>query len=86
MNPDCEKNGSGHPLEGKIEAWLAAKIVADKIKVVGDGRHFKATIVSDEFAGLSLVARHRLVYAALGDNMEHIHALALRTLTPEEVN
>ena len=50
-----------------------------------DGVHFEATVVSDAFAGKLPLARHRLVYATLGDRMGgEIHALALRTLTPEE--
>jgi len=49
------------------------------------GGHFRVLIVSDSFAGQDLVARHAAVYAALGDAMRSdIHALALRTLTPEE--
>jgi acid stress-induced BolA-like protein IbaG/YrbA len=48
-------------------------------------RHFEALIVSDTFAGKRLLQRHQLVYAALGDRMrEEIHALSMRTLTPEE--
>ena len=50
-----------------------------------DGVHFEATVVSDAFAGKLPLARHRLVYATLGERMGgEIHALALRTLTPEE--
>ena len=44
-----------------------------------------ATVVSEAFAGKLPLARHRLVYATLGERMGgEIHALALRTLTPEE--
>jgi len=47
--------------------------------------HFEMTVVSTAFAGQSRVKRHKMVYAALGDNMRAaIHALALKTLTPEE--
>ncbi|MGY0556312.1 BolA family protein [Lysobacter sp. A421] len=50
-----------------------------------DGVHFDATVVSDAFAGKLPLARHRLVYATLGDRMGgEIHALALKTLTPAE--
>lgn len=50
-----------------------------------EGGHFDAVIVSARFAGLGRVERHRLVYAALGDLRERrVHALALRTFTPEE--
>ena len=55
------------------------------VEVIGDGQHFQAVIVSDAFAGKSRVQRHQLVYAALGDRMrEEIHALSMRTLTPQE--
>lgn len=46
--------------------------------------HYKATVVSDGFAGLSRVKRHQQVYAAMGDLMTQIHALAVHTYTPEE--
>jgi BolA protein len=51
----------------------------------GGGGHFRVLVVSTVFLGQSPVARQRAVYAALGDAMKSsIHALALRTLTPEE--
>ena len=51
----------------------------------GGGGHFRVVIVSDAFEGLSPVARHTAVYTALGGAMRSdIHALALRTLTPDE--
>ncbi|HEY0230771.1 MAG TPA: BolA/IbaG family iron-sulfur metabolism protein [Dokdonella sp.] len=50
-----------------------------------DGVHFEARVVSAAFAGKLPLARHRMVYATLGDRMGgEIHALSLRTLTPEE--
>jgi len=50
-----------------------------------EGGHYNAVIVSVRFEGLDLVARHRAVYAALGDLRERrVHALALRTYTPDE--
>ena len=49
------------------------------------GGHFRVLIVSEVFRGQDLVHRHSAVYAALGTAMQsEIHALALRTLTPEE--
>ena len=54
-------------------------------QVEGDGQHFFATIVSAQFEGKRLIARHQLVYAALGDRMKaEIHALSMKTLTPAE--
>ncbi|WP_158984814.1 BolA family protein [Lysobacter panacisoli] len=50
-----------------------------------DGVHFEATVVAEAFRGKLPLARHRLVYATLGERMGgEIHALALKTLTPEE--
>ena len=50
-----------------------------------DGVHFEAIVVSEAFAGKLPLARHRLVYATLGERMGgEIHALALKTLTPAE--
>ena len=49
------------------------------------GGHFQLVIISRNFAGKNAVARHRLVYEALGDLMpKQIHALAIRAYTPEE--
>ena len=51
----------------------------------GGGTHWRLAIVSARFAGQSPVARHRLVYEALGELMHNpIHALAITARTPEE--
>jgi acid stress-induced BolA-like protein IbaG/YrbA len=57
-----------------------------KVEVSGpDGVHFEALVISPAFAGKLPLARHRMVYATLGELMGGaIHALSLRTLTPEE--
>ncbi|KQN98220.1 MULTISPECIES: BolA family protein [Stenotrophomonas] len=51
-----------------------------------DGRgHFNVVIVSEAFAGMAPLARHRAVYAALGDMMQtDIHALSIKAQTPAE--
>ncbi len=50
-----------------------------------DNYHFQCVIISDKFAGKTMVERHQLVYQALGDAMdEAVHALALNTYTPEQ--
>ncbi|WP_257385767.1 BolA family protein [Tahibacter caeni] len=50
-----------------------------------DGVHFEAVVVAEAFRGKLPLARHRLVYATLGDLMGGaIHALSLKTVTPEE--
>jgi len=51
----------------------------------GGNTHWNLTIVSASFAGKPTVARHRMVYAALGELMQHpIHALAIRAHAPGE--
>ncbi|MFA5914681.1 MAG: BolA family protein [Burkholderiales bacterium] len=51
----------------------------------GGGGHYSLTILSPQFAGKSTVARHRLIYAALGPMMQQqIHALAIRAYAPGE--
>ena len=50
--------------------------------VEGDGSHFVARVVSDEFEGLSIINQHKLVYKSLGSSMESaIHALSIHTYT-----
>jgi BolA protein len=49
------------------------------------GGHYRLTIVSDQFSGKNTVARHRMIYAALGPMMhQQIHALAIRAYAPDE--
>ena len=48
----------------------------------GGGDHFSATVISDDFEGLSLVDQHQLVYKTLGNYLTNeIHALQLKTMT-----
>jgi acid stress-induced BolA-like protein IbaG/YrbA len=69
-----------------IEQGIRAGLACERVEVVGDGQHFQALVVSRAFAGKSRVQRHQLVYAALGDRMrEEIHALSMKTVTPEEL-
>jgi acid stress-induced BolA-like protein IbaG/YrbA len=73
------------PTADDVRAFIAAGLRCDHLEVEGDGRHFFATIVSPEFAGMTRVARHQRVYQALGDRMRaQVHALSMKTLTPAE--
>lgn len=69
----------------EIERLLRAAFPDAEVAVAGDdGRHYEARIVSPSFVGKRLLEQHQLVYAALGDLMkEAIHALSLKTYTPE---
>jgi stress-induced morphogen len=52
--------------------------------LVDDGDHYQLTITSSAFVGLSRIAQHQMVYAALGPRMgNELHALSIQTLTPQ---
>jgi len=69
----------------KIQQYILDGLPCEHVQVQGDGAHFEALIVSTAFEGKRRVARHQQVYAALGSRMEaEIHALSMRTLTPQE--
>jgi acid stress-induced BolA-like protein IbaG/YrbA len=73
------------PTPERITDYIASGLECTHLEVEGDGQHFSALIVSPAFTGKRLIQRHQLVYAALGDRMrEEIHALSMKTLTPEE--
>ena len=71
-----------HDIQHLIEEQLPD---AQAIVRGDDGVHFEAIVISAAFAGKSLIQQHRIVYAALGARMqnEEIHALALKTYTPD---
>ena len=69
----------------QVQSYIEKGMTCTQVRVAGDGHHFEARIVSEAFRGKSRVQRHQLVYEALGERMrEEIHALSMRTLTPEE--
>jgi len=71
----------------QLQSWIDAGFDGASITVEGDGHHFEAVIVAREFAGKSRIQRHQLVYAALGDKMKaEVHALSMKTLTPDEAD
>ncbi len=69
-----------------IAQLIRAGLPGAQVEVYGDdGVHFEALIIDSTFQGKLPLARHRMVYACLGDLMGgEIHALALKTLTPVE--
>lgn len=71
----------------QIRNCILSGLECDIVEVDGDGHHFEAVIVSAAFRGKSKVQQHQMVYRALGDRMRaDIHALSMRTFTPEEWN
>ncbi len=68
-----------------IQKNIEQGMVTTYLTVGGDGQHFEAVIVSEEFAGKSRIQRHQRVYQTLGDRMRgEIHALSMKTFTPQE--
>ncbi len=74
---------SSDEIQQRIEAGIEGAR-ADVEDWTGGGDHFRATVVSPAFAGLSRIAQHRLVYDLFGAEIGGpIHALSLKTQTPE---
>lgn len=82
-------------MQNTLEGKLKAAFNPEHLEVVnessnhnvpaGSESHFKVTLVCQDFEGLMLIKRHRLVNAALKEELSgQIHALALHTLTPAE--
>lgn len=70
----------------ELKTLIASGLACEHLTVEGDGRHWFATIVSAQFEGKRPIARHQLVYAALGQKIhnDEVHALSMKTLTPVE--
>jgi len=69
----------------QLQGWIETGFDDASVTVEGDGHHFEAVIIAQEFEGKSRIQRHQLVYAALGDKMKaEVHALSMKTLTPAE--
>ncbi len=69
----------------ELRNYITNGLPCDHVEVLGDdGQHFEVVVVSPQFAGKNKVQQHQLVYLALGDRMRsEIHALAMRTFTPD---
>ncbi|MCP5246419.1 MAG: BolA/IbaG family iron-sulfur metabolism protein [Burkholderiales bacterium] len=69
-----------------IKQHIESSLPCELVRIEGDdGYHFQAIIVSPEFRGKRTIQQHQLVYQALGDKMKQdIHALSMKTYTPEE--
>jgi stress-induced morphogen len=74
---------------GEIQTTLESAFPGSMIRVddlTGGGDHFQVWVVSESFAGKSLLDQHQMIYGALKEALgsERIHALALKTYTPEQ--
>ena len=69
----------------RVSAELGDGTTVDVTDLTGTKDHYEAIIVSPAFQGKLPIKRHRMVYAALAEEMKGpIHALTLQTFTPEE--
>lgn len=70
----------------ELKSLLQAAFPDARIDVASpDDVHFQAVVETEAFAGKPTLARHRMVYAVLGERMGgEVHALSLRTVTPTE--
>lgn len=73
----------------EIQSTLEKVLPGSMVRVddlTGGGDHFQVWVVSQSFEGKSLVDQHQMVYGALREALgsERIHALALKTYTPEQ--
>lgn len=101
MDPHPDTGTSAGPASyaGRIAAKLTEALAPERLDIVDDSlrhaghaghdprgeTHFLVTVVSQAFAGQDRVARQRMVYGLLAEEMrERVHALVLTTLTPEE--
>lgn len=69
-----------------IEQLIRTGMPGAEVTVTGDGSHFEAIVVSDAFAGKSLLQKQRMVMATVNEQIAsgELHALSIKTFTPEE--
>ncbi len=66
-----------------IKSFPNAKVIIDDLR--GDGDHYAAQIIAEEFRGKTRVQQHQMVYNAMGGRMgKDLHALALNTSAPKD--
>jgi stress-induced morphogen len=76
---------SAEHIKQRIEAAIPGAH-ADVEDLTGGGDHFRATVTAEAFAGRSRIEQHRLVYGVFGEEIGGpIHALTLKTLTPDTI-
>ena len=80
-------------MQETIEQKLTEALTPEFLEVLNESHmhsgpatesHYKVVAVSNAFEGKMLIARHRMINAALADELQQIHALALHTMTPDE--
>lgn len=71
----------------RVKALIEAGLPGAQVEVNGDGRHFEATVISNDFEGKSLIQRHRMVMATVNEQIasDELHALSITAKIPEQV-
>jgi acid stress-induced BolA-like protein IbaG/YrbA len=69
-----------------IERLIQSELPESEVHVTGDGSHFEAVVISEDFAGKSLLEKQRLVMSAVRRQIDsgELHALSIKTYTPQE--
>ena len=69
-----------------VARLIEAGLPDAEVRVTGDGSHFEAVVVSEAFAGQSLLRKQRMVLATVDEQIRsgELHALSIKTYTPEE--
>ncbi len=67
-----------------IKQFIETRLGGAEAHVDGDGRHFEAVVICEQFADKSMIQQHQLVYGVIKQEMadDSIHALSLKTYTP----
>ena len=95
MNPSETRMNVARSIEEKLASLQPSRLELTDESALhaghegakGGGGHYRLTIVSPQFSGKNTVARHRMIYAALGSMMQQqIHALAIRAYAPDEAS
>lgn len=76
------------PLDAEqVKALIEAAMPGAKVEMGGDGCHLEVTVVSDQFAGKSLIQRHRMVMDAVKERIasNELHALSINAKLPSEI-
>ena len=69
-----------------VKQLIENGLPGSEVLVTGDGRHFEAVVISDEFEGKSLIQKQRMVMATVKTQIEsdELHALSIKTFTPQQ--
>jgi len=71
----------------EIKSRIQEGLNTESVEVEGDGHHFSATIISQDFQGKTRIARHRMVFSLFSEDIkQRLHALSINAMTIDESN